>query len=121
RSSRKSMPLPLERRGQRIDAFVEQIHHMIVGAIKHDFAGPHRASHFDPYAGIGCDDPGTTHVSEAFSHSVENARSLVAPLILIIAPDKIGDCRPVFALNRMEKILGVTTYLARRLREPDKI
>ena len=115
------MPLQLEWRGQRIDAFVEQIHHIIVGAIEHDFAGPHRASRFDPYAGIGGDDPGTVHVSEAFSHSVQNTRSIVAPLILIIGPDKIGDCPPVFALNRMEKILGVTTYLAHRPPKPDEI
>lgn len=113
------MPLQLERRGQRIDALVEQIHHIIVGAIEHDFAGPYRASPVDLYTGIGCDDPWTAHISEAFPHSLQNARSIVAPLILIIAPDKIGDCRPVFALNRMEKILGVTTYLARRPPKPD--
>src|SRR4029453_4959359 len=115
------MPLQLEGRRQRIDAFIEQIHHIIVSAIEHDFAGPHRASRFDTYAGIGCDNPGTAHVSEAFSHSLENARSIVAPLILIILPDKICNCRPVFALNRMEKILGVTIYLARRTPKPDEI
>ena len=115
------MPLQLERRGQRIDALVEQIHHIIVGAIDHDFAGPHCAPRFNLYTRIGCDDPGIAHISEAFPHPLQNARSIVAPLILIVAPDEIGGCSPVFALNRMEKILGVTTYLARRPPEPNEI
>ena len=121
RLARKAMPLQLERRGQRIDASVEHLHHIIVGAIDHDFTGPDRASRFDPYTGIGCDDPGTAHISKAFLHPLHNPRSIVAPLILIIAPEKIGGCCPVFVLNRVEKILCVTSYLARRPPEPNEI
>ena len=62
-----------------------------------------------------------THVSEAFAHPFENARTIVAPLVPIIAADKIAGGRPVFVFDRVEKVLRVTPDLSLRPPEPDEI
>jgi hypothetical protein len=62
-----------------------------------------------------------THVSEAFAHPFENARTIVARLILIIAGDKIAGGRPVFVFDRVEKVFRVTADLSLRPPEPDEI
>lgn len=114
------MPFQFERSGQRIDAFVKQAHHVIVGAIDHNFAGPHCATRSDLHDWIGCDYPGTAHVPESFPHTLQNARPVVAPLVLIIAADKISRASPVFVFNRVEKILSVTSDLMFWPPEPDE-
>src|SRR2546429_302195 len=83
---------------------------VIFGAIEHNFADPSRATRFDLHPWIGCDDPWRSHISETFTHALHNTRAIVAPLIVIIAADKIRDCQPVFVFNCMEKILRVTPY-----------
>src|SRR5439155_14122313 len=81
----------------------------------------YRATRFDLHPWIGCDDPWRSHISETFTHALHNTRAIVAPLIVIIAADKIRDCQLVFVFNCMEKILRVTPYLALRPPEPDEI
>ncbi len=115
------MPLQLERRGQFVDPFVEQFHHIIVGAVEHDFAGPHRAPGFNLHSWVRHDDPGSAHPSKTFPHAFENPRPIVAPLILIIVANKIGCGFPVLLFDRVKKILRVTPYLVFRPPNPEKI
>ena len=121
RLPRDAMPLQFEWRRQGIDAFGEQFHHVIVIAKDRDPAAPHRASLFDLHKRVGCDDSGAAHISETFPYTLQNARLIVAPLILIIAADKIRRSRPILALNRVEKIFRVTLDLPRWLPKPDEI
>ena len=115
------MPLELEGRGQRIDAFVEKFHRFIVSAIDHNLAAPHRAPRLDLHIWIRRDEPWAAKVSKAFAHALENTRPIVAPLVLIIAADKIGRGRPVFVFNRVKEIFSVTLDLTLRLPEPDEV
>src|SRR5438876_424529 len=93
------MPLQLERRGQFVNALVEHFHHAVVAAIDCDFADPDRAPHFNLRSRIGCKDPGPAHPLKTFPHAFDNARLIVAPLILIIVSNKIGDSLPVSVLD----------------------
>ena len=101
------MPLQLERRGQFVDALVEHFHHAIVAAIDGDFAHPDRAPHFKLHSRIGCKDPGPPHPSKTFPHTFEKARLIVAPLILIIVANKIGDSLPVSMFDGVKEIFRV--------------
>src|SRR6266436_1887291 len=114
------MPLQLERRRQFVDAFVEQSHHIIVRAIKRDFSGPQLPLRLSVLAWIGCDDPGSAHLSETVSHAFENPRPIVAPLILIIGTDKIGHRLPVSVFYRVKEIFCVSLDLTLRPPEPDE-
>jgi hypothetical protein len=115
------MPLQLERRGQFVDAFVEHFHHAIVAAIDCDFADPDRAAHFNLHSRIGCKDPGPAHPSKAFPHAFDKARLIVAPLILIIVADKIGDSFPVSMFDGVKEIFRVKPDLTLRPPESDQV
>src|SRR5262249_15592984 len=84
RFARYVMPLQLERRGQPIHTFIQQLHHSIVAAIDIDFADPDRARVFNLHKGVGRRDSGPAHPTKTFSHAVEKPRSIVIPLIAII-------------------------------------
>jgi hypothetical protein len=101
------MPLQLERRGQFVNALVEHFHHAIVAAIDGDFAGPDRAPHFNLHSGIGCEDPGSSHPAKTFPNAFDKTRLIVAPLILIIAANEIGDSFPVSVVNGVKEIFRV--------------
>ena len=101
------MPLQLERRGQFVDAFVERFHHAIVAAIDCNFADPSRALRFNLHSGVFCNDPGAAHPSKAFPHAFDKARLIVAPLILIIIANKIGDGIPVPVIDGVKEIFRV--------------
>jgi len=101
------MPLQLEGCGQIVDALVEQFHHAIVAAVDGDFAAPDRALRFDLHSGIACKDPGPAHPSKAFPHTFDKARLIVAPLILKIVANKIGDSFPVSMVNGAKEIFRV--------------
>ena len=113
--------MQLERRGQFVDPLLEQFHHIIVAPIEHNFAGPHRVPRVDLHTWVGCDDPWRSHISETFPHALQNAPSVVGPLIVIIAPDKIGRGCPVFVFDRVEKVCGVKPDLPLGPPEPAEI
>ena len=52
---------------------------------------------------------------KSFTHAFKNTRTIIAPLILIIATDEILRGSPVFVFNRVEKVFGVKAYLTFRL------
>jgi hypothetical protein len=76
---------------------------------------------FNLYIWVGWNNSQTAHISKAFAQSFEHTRAVVAPLVLIIVADKIGDGIPVFAFNRAKQIFRVTPYLPLRLPKPDEI
>ena len=47
------VPLQLERRGQSVHAFIQQLHHAVVAAIDVDFANPDRTRRFNSHRGVG--------------------------------------------------------------------
>ena len=115
------MPLQFKRCGQFVDTFVEHFHHAIVAAIDGDFAGPDRAPHFNLHSRAGCKDPGTAHPSKAFPHAFEKTRLIVAPLILIIVADNIGDCLPVSVVDGVKEIFRVQPDLMLSSPKPEQI
>jgi hypothetical protein len=115
------MPVQLERRGQFVDAFVENFHHAVVAAIDCDLAEPHGAPPFNLHDGVFCNYPGAAHPSETFPHAFDKARLIVAPLILKIIANKIGDGLPVPVVNGVKEIFSVKPDLTLRPPEPDEI
>ena len=101
------MPVQLERRGQFVDAFVEQFHHAVVAAIDCDLAEPHGAPPFNLHDRVGRKDPGPAHPPKAFPHAFEKTRLIVAPLILKIIANKIGDGIPVPVIDGVKEIFRV--------------
>ena len=115
------MPLKLERRGQFVNALVEHFHHAVVAAIDCDFADPDRAPRFNLRSRIGCKDSGPAHPSKTFPHAFDNARLIVAPLILIIVSNKIGDSLPVSVLDGVKEIFRMYLDLTLRPPQPEQV
>ena len=88
--------------------------------IDRDFATPNGPAVLDSDRWIGCADSNAAHITEAIMHAFEYTGAIVAPLIVIIAADKIGGGRPAFVFNSAEKIFGMTSNLTLRLPEPDQ-
>ncbi len=59
--------------------------------------------------------------SKTFSHQLEKPRPIIAPLILIIVCNKIGDSLPISTINRMKEMFGVQTDLMLRSPKPKQI
>lgn len=114
------MPFQFKRSRQSIDAFIEQPHHIVVGAINHDFARPHSAAGLDLHNWIRRDDPGTAHVAKSFPHALQDTRAIITPLVLIIGSDKICRSIPVFVFNRVKNVLRVPPDLLLRSPKPDE-
>ncbi len=89
-------------------------------AIDPDFAAPNGAPVLDSHAWIGRIDSNAAHITEAFTHAFDYTDAIVAPLIVIIAGDKIAGGRPAFVFNSVKKIFSVTSDLTLRLPEPDQ-
>jgi hypothetical protein len=53
-------------------------------------------------------------------HPFKNARAIVAPLVAIIAADKIRRACPVFVFDGVEKIFSMTPDLTLRPPKPDQ-
>src|SRR6476620_11944177 len=115
------MPLQFEGCGKFVDAFVQQLHHIIVTAIQYDLADPDRAAGFNVHDGAGGDDLASGHPSETFPHAFEDARPIVAPLILIIVANKIGHSFPVSVFDRMKEVLCMQPDLMLRSPKPDEV
>ena len=112
------MPLQLKRRGQSVDAFIQQLHHAIVAAIDVDFANPDRTRRFDVYNGIGRSNPGPAYPSKAFPHTLEKPCPIIVPLIAVIDPNETGNSLPVSALDRVKEMFRVYPDLMLRSPEP---
>ena len=69
---------------------------------------------FDLHVHIGGFNPKPAHITEAFTHAFEYTGAIVAPLIVIIAADKIGGGRPVSVFDGTEQMFSVTTDLMLR-------
>jgi len=112
------MPLQLERRGQCVHAFIQQLHYGIVAAIDDNSADPHRARRFKVHMRARRRDAGSTYPSKTFPHPLEKPRPIIAPLILIIVCNEIGDSLPISTINRMEEMFGMQTDLMLRSPKP---
>src|SRR5215468_2544649 len=121
RFARHVMPLELERRGQSVDAFIQQLHHAIVAAVDRDFADPDRAWAFNLHKGVGRRDSGPAHPTKTFPHAFEKPRSIVVPLIAIIVADKIGHSLPVSVIDRVKEILRMQEDLMLGSPKPEEI
>jgi len=99
---------------------VEHFHHIIVDTVECNLAAPHRAQAFNLHAWVGCGDPWTAQISKAFTQAFKNTCSIVAPLVLKIVADKIGDGLPIFVFDRAKQIFCVAPYLSLRLPQPDE-
>src|SRR5881398_3270209 len=98
------MPLQLKRRGQSVDAFIQQLYHAIVAAIDVDFANPDRTRRFNLHRSVGRSNPGAAHPSKTFSHTLKKTRPIVIPLIVIIFANEIGYSLPVSAIDRVKEM-----------------
>ena len=115
------MPLQLKRRGQSVDAFIQQLHHAIVAAIDVDFANPDRARRLNLDRSVGCSNPGPAHPAETFPHPLQKSRPIIAPLIVIIVADEIGRSLPISAVDRMKEMFCMEPDLMLRSPKPEQI
>src|SRR5437764_9918606 len=115
------MPFQLERRGQCVHAFIQQLHYAIVAAIDDNSADPHRARRFNLHKRTRRRDAGSTYPSKTFLHQLEKPRPIIAPLILIIVCNEIGNSLPISTINGMKEMSGVQTDLMLRSPKPQQI
>jgi len=115
------MPLQLERRGQCVHAFIQQLHYGIVAAIDDNSADPHRARRFNLHKRTRRRDAGSTYPSKTFPHPLEKPRPIIAPLILIIVCNEIGDSLPISTINRTKEMFGMQADLMLRSPKPDQV
>jgi hypothetical protein len=115
------MPLQLERRGQTIDAFIQELHHAVVGAINVDFANPERTRRFNSNHSVGRSDPGAAHPSKTFPHPLEKPRPIMLPLIAIVFANKLGNTLPISAVNCAKEMLCMEAYLMLGSPKPEQI
>jgi hypothetical protein len=115
------MPFQLERRGQSVDVFIQELHHAIVAAIHVDSANPDRLWRSNVYNGVGRSNTGTAHPSKTFTHAFEKPCSIVIPLIPIIVANELGNSLPVSAVDRMKKMFRVQADLMLGSPKPEQI
>jgi len=115
------MPLQLKRRGQSVDAFIQQLHHAIVAAIDVDFANPDRTRRFDVYNGIGRSNPGPAYPSKAFPHTLEKPGPIIVPLVPVIVANEIGNSLPISAIDRVKEMFCVEADLMLGSPKPEQI
>src|SRR5882762_9834654 len=115
------MPRQLERRGQCVQAFIQHPHYTIVAAIDDNSADPHRARRVNLHKRALRCDAGSMYPSKTFPHPLEKPRPIIAPLILIIVCNEIGDSLPISTINRTKEMFGVQTDLMARSPKLDQI
>ncbi len=115
------MPLQLERRGQSVDAFIQQLHHAIVAAIDVDFANPDRTRRFDLHRSVGCSNPGAAHPSKTFPHTLEKPGPIIVPLVVVIVAEEIGNSLPISAIDCVKEMFRVQPDLMRGSPKPEQI
>jgi hypothetical protein len=107
----KVTPVELERGCQRIDLLFEQLRNFALAAINPNSARPLSAPLVNLYAHAECTDLEIAHISKSFVHTFKHTRAIIAPLIMIIAGYEIPRSAPVFMLDCMKKVLGMTLDL----------
>ena len=115
------MPLQLERRGQLVYAFIQELHNTIVAAVDIDLANPDRAGRFNMHRSVARGDRRAAHPSKAFTHALKKPRPVVLPLIAIVLANQIGDFFPISAVDRMKEMFRVQTDLLLRPPKPEQI
>ena len=115
------MPLQLERRGQSVYTFIQQLHHAIVAAIDIDFANPDRTRRFNLHRSIGCSNRGAAHPSKTFPHALKKPCPIIVPLVPVIVANEIGNSFPISAIDRVKKMFCVEADLMLRPPEPEQV
>ena len=115
------VPLQLERRGQSVHAFIQQLHHAIVAAKDVDFANPDRARRFNLDRSVGRSNPGAAHPSKTFPHPLKKPRSIVVPLIAIVFANEIGHNVPVSVVDRVKEMFCIQPDLMLGTPKPEQI
>jgi hypothetical protein len=105
------VPLQLERRGQSVDAFIQQLHHAIVAAVNVDFANSDRRRLFNLHCGIGCSNTRPAHPSKTFPHALKKPRPIIVPLVPVIVANEIGNSFPISAIDRVKEMFRVEANL----------
>jgi hypothetical protein len=105
------VPLQLERRGQSVHTFIQQLHHAIVAAIDVDFANPDRTRRFNPHRSVGRSNSGAAHPSKTFPHPLKKPRPIVVPLIAIVFANEIGNTLPISAVDCVKEMFCVEADL----------
>ena len=88
-------------------------------ALNGDFSDPSCAPVIDLERCSGKINSKAAQIVKKLTGTLDHTSAIVAPLIVIIVPDKIDDARPVFAFDGVQKILGMTRDLPLRLPEPN--
>ena len=115
------MPLQLERRGQSVHAFIQQLHDAIVAAVNVDFANPDRTRLFNPHRGIGCSNTRPAHPSKTFPHALKKPRPIIVPLVPVIVANEIGNSFPISAIDRVKEMFRVEANLMLGPPKPEQI
>ena len=115
------MPLQLERRGQSVHTFIQQLHHAIVAAVDVDFANPDRTRRFDSHRGVRRSNPGAAHPSKTFPDPLKKPRPIVVPLIAILFANEIGNTLPISAVDRVKEMFCVEADLMLGSPKPEQI
>ena len=115
------MPLQLERRGQSVHAFIQQLHHAIVAAVNVDFANPDRTRRFNPHRSIGRSNPRPAHPSKTFPHALKKPRPIIVPLVPVIVANEIGNSLPISAIDCVKEMFCVEADLMLGPPKPEQI
>src|SRR6266487_596582 len=115
------MPLQLERGGQSVHTFIQQLHHAVVAAIDVDFANPDRTRRFNSHRSVRRSNPRAAHPSKTFPHPLKELRPIVVPLIAIIFADELGCSLPISTIDSAKKMLRVQADLMLGSPKPEQI
>ena len=115
------MPFQLERPGQSVYAFIQQLHHAIVAAIDVDFANPDRLRGFNVHQSIGCSYRGATYPAKAFSQPLKKPRPIVIPLVSIVFADEIRNTLPISRIDCVKEMLCMEADLMLGSPKPKQI
>ena len=115
------MPLQLERRGQSVHTFIQQLHHAIVAAVNVDFANPDRTRRFNSHRRVGRSNRGAAHPSKTFPHPLKKPRPIIVPLVPEILADEIGNSLPISAIDCVKEMFCVEAHLMLRPPKPEQI
>ena len=121
RLSRDMVPLQIERRGESVYAFIQQLHYTVVAAIDVDFANPDRTRRFNSHRSVGRSNPGAAHPSKTFPHPIKNLCPIVVPLIAIAFANEIGNTRPISAVDCVKEMFCVEANLMLGSPKPKQI
>jgi len=115
------VPLQLERRGQSVHTFIQELHHAIVAAIDIDFANPDRTWRFNSHRGVGRSNARAAHPSKTFPHPLKKPRTILVPLVAIVFANEIGNTLPISAIDCVKEMFCVKADLMLGSPKPEQI